>query len=505
MSQYFPPYRSSGSNIKVELDLSSYAAKTDLKNVTHVDVSSFASKTNLASLKTEVDKIDVDKLKIVLVDLAKLSNVVKNDVVKKTEYNKLVTKVDNIDASGFALKTAYDADKSDLEKKIIDADTTDLVKKKTDFNSKISGLATTSALTAVENNLVKKIDYNTKISDIKKKITDHNHDKYITTPEINRLTTENFKARLAQANLISNSDLGTELKKNCDRVTSNKTKHLLVENELEKLKTFDAAYFRGKSHFEEDGTQNYLVFQPMPRYFKKITGVGSGNYIYFWKSKGLSDERLDVNTASNYSITPELSFYRTKTRVEFNGRCLKQDKVTYNHETIVNVYIVYEISINYNIRSYRTLENCLFGAVSLTKNADIDRYKYYRYGIGFDRHGEFSFGNSYGGNCIILGADMSSSSHANNRKNNILALGKDFVQGISGTTIYAKILHKFNFTENNKKFCLSLHYNGANSYLFLNGTEIHKFIAKDSEIVATPLCLGNISKDFSVGNMKKQN
>ena len=87
MSQYLPPYRGSGRNIKVELDLSSYVTKTDLKNVTHVDVSSFASKTNLASLKTEVDKIDVSKLKIVPVDLAKLSNVVKNDVVKKTKYD----------------------------------------------------------------------------------------------------------------------------------------------------------------------------------------------------------------------------------------------------------------------------------------------------------------------------------------------------------------------------------------------------------------------------------
>ena len=110
MSQYFPRYRSSGSNIKVELDLSSYATKTNLKNVTHVDVISFASKTNLASLKTEVDKIDTDKLKTTLADLAKLSNVVKNDVVKNTEYNKLVGKVDNIDTTNFVLQTRYDTD-----------------------------------------------------------------------------------------------------------------------------------------------------------------------------------------------------------------------------------------------------------------------------------------------------------------------------------------------------------------------------------------------------------
>ena len=90
---YYPPYKSSSNNVKVELDLTNYATKTDLKNITHVDVSSFASKTNLAALKTEVDKIDVDKLKTTPIDLAKLSNVVKNDVVKKTDYNAKVTSI----------------------------------------------------------------------------------------------------------------------------------------------------------------------------------------------------------------------------------------------------------------------------------------------------------------------------------------------------------------------------------------------------------------------------
>ena len=90
-------------------------------------------------------------------------------------------------------------------------------------------------------------------------------------------------------------------------VTSNKTKHLLIENELKILKTFDLSYFKGKGHFEEDGTQNYLVSQPIYRYFKRIAGVGSGNHIYFWKSRGLSDEKINSITASNISITPELS------------------------------------------------------------------------------------------------------------------------------------------------------------------------------------------------------
>ena len=94
MSQYYPPYRSSSNNIKVELDLANYATKDDVKNITHVDVSSFASKTNLAALKTEVDKIDADKLKTTPTDLAKLTTAIENDEVKKTDYNAKVTSIE---------------------------------------------------------------------------------------------------------------------------------------------------------------------------------------------------------------------------------------------------------------------------------------------------------------------------------------------------------------------------------------------------------------------------
>ena len=111
MSDYFRRrYRLFDKNISVKVDLSNYATKTDLKNISHVDVSSFALKSNLASLKTKVDKIDADKLKIVSVDLAKLSNVVKNDVIKKTEYDKLVAKVNGIDNTNFFSRTKYEKD-----------------------------------------------------------------------------------------------------------------------------------------------------------------------------------------------------------------------------------------------------------------------------------------------------------------------------------------------------------------------------------------------------------
>ena len=122
------------------------------------------------------------------------------------------------------------------------------------------------------------------------------------------------------------------------KITANKSKHLLVENELNKLKTFDSSYFIGKSHFDEDGTQNYLVFQPMYRYFKMITNT---DYISSWKSKGLSAESIKPPTTSDNSLTPELSYYGTKTRVKFTGSCLKQPKISYTHEKVVNIYIVY--------------------------------------------------------------------------------------------------------------------------------------------------------------------
>ena len=139
MSQYYPPYRNSNNNIKVELDLANYATKTDLNNITHVDVSSFASKTNLAALKTEVDKIDADKLKTAPTDLAKLTNAIENDIVKKTDYNTKVTSmeaqiagltkftVDNladimklkaIDTNSFVTRTKFSVDTNALDYKI---------------------------------------------------------------------------------------------------------------------------------------------------------------------------------------------------------------------------------------------------------------------------------------------------------------------------------------------------------------------------------------------------
>ena len=156
-SKFYPePFQPFNRDINVTVDLSNYVTKTDLKNVTHVDTSSFELKTNLANLKTEVDKLDIDKWAPVPTDLSKLSNVVKNDVVKKVVYNKLVAKVDNIDTSDFVLKTKYQTGKTELERKITNV--TDFVKKAklTELEKKIpdiTNLATKTALTTVENKI----------------------------------------------------------------------------------------------------------------------------------------------------------------------------------------------------------------------------------------------------------------------------------------------------------------------------------------------------------------
>ena len=178
---------------------------------------------------------------------------------------------------------------------------------------------------------------------------------------------------------------------------------------MNKVKTFDSSYFIGKSHFDEDGTQNYLVFQPVIRYFK-VNTITNTDYILSWRSKELSAESIKPPTTSDNSLTPELNYYGTKTREKFNGSCLQQSNISYTHRTIVNIYIVYELGASGSHINDPTLKNCLFAAVTLTKNEDIDKYIHSDYGIGFDRRSSFSFSNGgFGQNILIFGVDMSSS------------------------------------------------------------------------------------------------
>ena len=183
----------------------------------------------------------------------------------------------------------------------------------------------------------------------------------------------------------------------------------------------------------EDGSQAYLIFQPIYRYFKTVINT---NYILSWKSRGLSAESIKPPTTSDNSLNPELSYIYYNIRVRFTGSCLKQSKITYAHKKSVNIYTVYKL-----------------GASS----SQIDDY-----GIGFDRRGSFSFpGGGYGQNALIFEADMSSSPYIDNNKKDILVLGFGPTQGFEHTLTAAK-MYSVNFTVTKKTFCLSLHYNGAN-------------------------------------------
>ena len=346
-------------------------------------------------------------------------------------YDKLVTKVDNIDTSGLVKKTDYNTKIIEIKDKIPDSSS---FVKKTDYNTKIteiegknpdiSGLATKTTLTTVENKipnisgLVKKTDYNTKITDIENKLNNHNHDKYVATSEFNTLAANVFNARLAQANLITKTDFNAKLSSLNSKITANKTKHFLNDNDL--------SYYRGKQYFDEgSGKQNYLVFLPMGKYFKLNSVVGVIDRVLSWKPKGLSNESIKQPTTSNDSLNPRLSYNDTKIKVQFTGSCLKQPKFTFTHKKVVNIYIVYELGASSSHDSDPTIKNCLFGAVTLTENADIEKYKCFGYGIGFERRSSFSFtGGGFGQNVLIFSADMSTSIHIDNKKKDILVLGR---------------------------------------------------------------------------------
>ena len=242
-----------------------------------------------------------------------------------------------------------------------------------------------------------------------------------------------------------------------------------------------------------------LIFQPILKYFTL-----NSRWVTKWRSKGLSNESLEALSSSSNTLNPLINYYGDKLRLKFSRSILRQKRVTYNDKKMVNTYVVYEITSFPNIYSNPTLTNILFRAVKLTKNADIDIYKYSGYGIGFDNKGFYSYpGDGTGKNVIIFATDMTSSIEIDNKGKDILILGRDPTQGLGERSLSAEKMYSINFTKENTKFSLSLHYNEANSYLFVNGTEIHKFKAKDSVIIPNNLCLENVSKDFSLSNMKK--
>ena len=183
------------------------------------------------------------------------------------------------------------------------------------------------------------------------------------------------------------------------------------------------------------------------------------------------------------------------------------------NDNVINIYIVYKLDPIATSRDTATftIQNSLFGAMQITKNADISKYNYKGYGICFDGRKEFAHVRKRGNfndttmarNVIIFGVDMSFSKHANNKRNNIYVVGKDYVQRINDTTLYAEKIYYRNFTDLGHKFVLSLHYNGNNSYLYVNGNQELKFKAKTDQLVKEKLCLGNLSDQWTTSESEK--
>ena len=181
------------------------------------------------------------------------------------------------------------------------------------------------------------------------------------------------------------------------------------------------------------------------------------------------------------------------------------------NDNVVNIYIAYKLDPITSRDTTFTIQNALFGAMQITKYADTSKYNYKGYGICFDESEEFTHVRKRGNfndttlvrNVISFGVDMSFSKHANNKANNIYIMGKDYIQKINDTTIYAEKMYYGNFTDPGKKFVLSLHYNDNNSYLYVNGNQELKFKAKTDQLVKEKLGLGNLSDQWTASESEK--
>ena len=546
MTQCYPSYRNSSNNIKLKLDLVNYATKTDLKNITHVDVSSFASKTNLAALKTEVDKIDTDKLKTTPADLAKLTNAIENDVVKKTDYNTKVTSieaqiagltkntVDNladitrfkaIDTNSFVTRTRFSADTNTLDDKI------DGVEKN---NPDISGLATKTSL----NDYLKTSTFNSKVTEVESKIKDTDIIAKSAVTKANtirsNLTSYAKKADVAtdittiKNDYVTNASLSSQLndlksQHIATQVTGidNKTKKnasdiLALENNLTQKEDTINENERGLSF-----NRGFFLYtdRSFLKYECKAGSFGFGlnpRNISEWKSTGI------YNHVSNSSMT---AFANTKTNlpnfnnddrinVHLSGNHFQQNsKIFPNISNAINVYCVYKLDPIASTRdtSY-TIQNALFGAVQITKNAtDYDKNNYKGYVICFDERSQFSHtitenGRAHatnGRNVLIFGADMSFSTHATNRANHIYLMGDGLTQGINDTTLYVEKNYWRNFTDPGKNFALRLYYNDNDSYLFVNGRQELKFKCKTDQLIKEKMCPGNLSNQWTTSESEK--
>ena len=227
-----------------------------------------------------------------------------------------------------------------------------------------------------------------------------------------------------------------------------------------------------------------------------------------WKSTGifnyLGNSNINV-VGDSKCVLPELK-NDERMHVSLSGNHFQQNKVIIpNNNNVINIYCVYKIDATASTRDDTfTVQNALFGAMEITKNADTSKYKYKGYGVCFDEGGMFSMGNiNNGRNVLIFGVEESSLVHSNNTANNIYVMGDGIVQGINDTKLYVEKTYSQNFTQPSKTFVLSLHYNGDDSYLFVNGKQELKFKAKTDQLVKEKLCIGNLSDQWTASESEK--
>ena len=226
-----------------------------------------------------------------------------------------------------------------------------------------------------------------------------------------------------------------------------------------------------------------------------------------WKPKDIYDNsnKNVLNSVQNTkNVAPDIKNINGQLYVSFNGNYFIQDPIT-TPNNVINIYCVYQLDPISSTRGTTfTIQNALLGAIKITKNPDTSKYNYKGYGICFDEGRTFSKGNiNNGRNVIIFGVHESSLVHANNKANNIYVMGDLFVQGINDTTLYAEKIYSQNFTQSSKKFILSLHYKGNDSYLFVHGSQELKFKAKDDQKINEKLRLGNLSSEWTKSESEK--
>ena len=249
--------------------------------------------------------------------------------------------------------------------------------------------------------------------------------------------------------------------------------------------------------------QSYLVYDCKMSSFQL-----TNDKISVWKSNGIFNYLGNSNMNAVGDSGNDLPALKNDGRMYFylNGNYFTQNKViTPNNNNVINIYCVYELqTVTASRDDTFTIQNPLIGAMQITKNSDTSKYKYKGYGVCFDEGGTFSMGNiNNGRNVLIFGVDESSLVHSNNKPNNIYVMGDGIVQAINDTTLYTEKTYSQNFTQPSKKFVLSLHYNGDDSYLLVNGKQELKLKCKTEHLVKEKLCLGNLSDQWITSESEK--